>query len=212
MNSANAFSYAISGSYTDQQMAKHAEYINQSTSVFQQAGGWLAEQANRMLTGFNNFLNSRAWEMGKRLLNNHEGEYVGQFEIGYLGSLSALQGAQGYMRDYIMAHPEVMQDYLLENIEGYGGQFNPLCTGIKEENIFYRRAMNGLLNLEKGEDKTQLRHTHYYDSMGGGLSFRERVNVAKTWAAVDHHRAAKMFDITSPGGNKRKDYIEPSDL
>ena len=213
MNSANAFSYAISGSYTEAQMAKHAEYINQNASMFQQAGGWLAEQANRMLTGFNNFMNSRAWEMGKRLLNHQDGEYVGQFEIGYLGSLAAIQGARGYMRDYIMAHPGLMQDYLLENIEGYGGEFNVHCKGIKEDNLFYRRAMNGLLNMEKVEDKTQLRHTHYYDTIGGaGPSFRERVDVMKTWVAVDHHRAKGMFDMTSEAGNKRKDYIEPEDL
>lgn len=212
MNSANAFSYAISGSYTEDQMARHAQYVNQNTSVFQQAGGWLAEQANRMLTGFNNFLNSRAWEMGKRLLNNQDGEFVGQFEIGYLGSLHAQQNAQGFMRDYIMANPNVMQDYLAENIEGYGGNFSSLCTGVKEDNIFYRRAMNGLLNLEKADNKPQLRHTHYYDSLSGSLAFRPRVDIQKTWVATDHHRAKNMFDVTSPLGNKRKDYIEPEDL
>ncbi|MGB3945558.1 MAG: hypothetical protein WBK76_01845 [Candidatus Saccharimonadales bacterium] len=204
MNSANAFSYAVSGNYNESQMAKHAEYINQSAGAFQNAGGWLAEKANQMVNSFNTFLNSRAWEMGKRLLNNRDGEFVSRFEIGYLGSLNAQQNAQGFMRDYIMAIPEVMQGYLDGNLEGYGGEFSPLCTGVGEENIFYRRSMNGLLNIETVDDQVRLRHTHYHDSLGGELSFRERVDLQKTRSAAMYHLAETLFDVTSPEGNRRK--------
>lgn len=209
MNSANAFTYAISGSYTENQMNKYSDYVNQGAALFQQTGGWLAEQANRALDGFNTFLNSRAWEMSKRLLGKSDGDFVGRFDIGYLGSIDGLQGAQGYMRDYIMAHQGLMQDFLDERIEGYGGNVNPLCTGVADQNVFWRRAMNGLLNVQMVEDKPQLRHTHYSESLGGGLSFRERVDVQKTWAAIDHHRAKQMFDVTSESGKYYKDYVQP---
>lgn len=209
MNSANAFSYAISGSFTENQIAKYGDYVNQSASLLQGAGGWLAQQANKTLETFDKFVNSRAWEMGKRLLGTSDGDYVGRYEIGYLGSIEALQGAQGHMRDIIMAHPAMMQMYLDEEISGYGGDFSNWNTGVGADNLFYRRVMNGVLNLETVDDKAQLRHTHYFDTVGGQLSFRERVDSHKTWAAIDHHRAKKMFDLTSEEGAKLKSYVEP---
>lgn len=202
MNSANAFVYAVSGSYNEAQMKRHEAFINQSASMFQGAGGWLADQANKAMESFNLFLNSKAWELGKRLLGKVDGEYVSRYDIGYLGSVEALQQAQGYMRDYIMSHPGLMQDYLDEFVEGYGGEFHGLCKGVGADNLFYRRAMDGVLNLQTVDEKPQLRHTHYQESFGVGLSFRERVNVHKTYAAIDHHRAKGLFDITSPEGKK----------
>lgn len=210
MKSANAFSYAISGSFNENQIAKYGAYVNQSAAALQNAGGWLAQQANKTLDSFNTFVNSRAWEMGKRLLGQSDGDYVGRYEIGYLGSLEGLQGAQGHMRDIIMCHPGLQQMYLDEEISGYAGDFSNWNTGIKEENLFYRRMWNGVLNVETVDDKPTLRHTHYYDTVGGQLSFREIVNSHKTHAAIDHHMAKKMFDVTSEMGDKLKSYVEPA--
>ena len=204
MNSANAFSYAISGSFTEETINQYADYVNNTTAMLQNMGGWLGEQAKKTLSNFDNFLNSRAWEMSKRLLSTQDGEYVSRYSIGYLGSVSALQGAQGYMRDYIMAHPGLQQQYLDGEIEGYGGEFSHFCTGVGESNIFYRRSMNGILNLSEVDGKQHLRHTHYHDSLSGSLSFRERVDIHKTWTAIDHHRLTSAFDITSEAGNKLK--------
>jgi hypothetical protein len=212
MNSAHAFSYAVSGSYTENQMQKYAEYVNNSTQAFQQAGGWLAQQATNALEGFNNYMTSRAWEMGKRLLGKSDGDYVGRFEVGYLGSVAGLQGAQGFMRDYIMAHEGLHQDYLDDKISGYDGVFSPLNTGIGAENIFWRRAMNGLMHMETKDDVTRLKHAHYLESAGGGLSFRERVDVQKTWAAVGYHRTKGLFDITSETNKALKGAQPPADV
>lgn len=212
MSSAQGFSYAISGSFTDDAINKYAEYVNNTTSMLQNAGGWLGQQATKTLENFDNFLNSRAWEMSKRLLGKEDGEFVSRYAIGYLGSVNALQGAEGYMRDYIMAHPGIMRDYIAEEIEGYGGEFSHFCTGVAEENLFYRRAMNGLLNLQTVEDKVQLRHTQFTDTLGGKLPFRERVDIQKTWRAVDMHRAKNMFDVTSPKGAFLKSYVPPEEV
>jgi len=208
MNSADAFVYAMSGSYTENQMQHYANYVNQNNST-QGVSGWLAQQATKSLDNFNTFLTSRAWEMGARLAAQREGDFVGQFDIGYLGSINGLQGARGFMRDYIMAHAGLHQDYLDEKIEGYGGDFHSRCTGIAEENMFWRRAMNGVLNFTEKENVPQLRHAHYHESLGGGLSFRERNNIQKTWAAIDHHRAKQLFDITSPGNVELGKYVRP---
>lgn len=209
MNSANAFSYAISGSFTDEGINQYASYVNSTTAMLQNVGGWLGQQAAKTLETFDNFLNSRAWEMSKRLLGNQDGEFVSRYSIGYLGSVHAQQNAEGHMRDYIMAIPEVQQLYLDGEFSGYGGEFSAFCTGVGESNLFHRRAMHGLLNLTVVDEQPQLRHTHYHDTLGGKITFRERVDIDKTRRAALHHIAAGMFDITSPEGKYRASYVEP---
>jgi len=201
MNSAHAFTYAMSGSYTDTQMQRYSQYVHQSAAAFKGAGGWLARQADKALDSFNTFFNSRAWELSKRLTTQSEGDYVGQFDIGYLGTPTGLQGARGFMRDFIMAHPGMQQDYLDGKTEGYGGEFNKLCTGIGEANPFYRRARHGVLTFNTVDDKRVLKHAHYHECFGNALSFRSRNDLDKTYIAIDYHRAKGLFDIASPDNN-----------
>jgi len=206
MKSANAFSYAISGSHSDQSLSAYANYVGSTTALLQNAGGWLGDQAKKTLDSFTDFVSSRAWEMGKRLLNKEDGEYVSRFSIGYLGSLEAQQRADGVMRDMIMAIPEVMTLYEAGELDGYGGEFSHFCKGVGAENLLYRRAMNGVLDLKMVDEKPQLSHSHYHDSLAGALTFRERVDWGKTRAAAVHHLTTTMFDLTSSTGGYRKSY------
>ena len=206
MNRANAFSYAISGAMGEKQMQSYAQFVNLSHQNLVGVGSWLQSQAEKTMTSFNNFVNSRAWEMSSRLDKKHEGDYVSRYDIGYLGSLQGLQEAQGFMRNYIMANPDVMQLYLDEEISGFDGGFSDRCVGLAEENIFYRKAMNGVLHFRQTETGQQLHHSHYHET-GNDLSFRERVDIQRTWAASNHHLASTEFDITSVDGKKRKSFI-----
>lgn len=196
MNSAHAFTYAMSGSFTDQQMAENAAYVNQNVAALQGAGGWLASQATRLMDGFNNFLNSRGWELGKRLTDNAEGAYVGRFDIGYLGTVEAILGAQGLMTNYIMANPRHMQAFLDGEIEGYA-DLHSLCTGVGAANRYFRKARHGVLESENVDGKNILSHSHYHDSGDTPLPFRDIVAIDKTWVAADYHRAQGLFDIKS---------------
>lgn len=208
MNSADAFSYAISGAMGERQIQNYANFVNVAHSNLQGVGTWLQAQAEKTMNQFNQFVNSRAWELSSRLTKKDDGEFVPRYEVGYLGSVTGLQHAEGLMRNYIMANPTVMQMYLDEEIEAYGGGFNPRCTGIGEENIFYRKAMNGVLDFrELEEGKKQLHHAHYFEQ-GNALSFRERVDIQKTWRAAEHHLAATEFDITSATGQKRSPFLK----
>lgn len=204
MNSANAFSYAISGSFTEDQVSNYGNYVQRNVDMFKNIGGWLGEQANKTMDAFNDFVSSKAWEMSKRILGKSDGEYVSRYEIGYLGSVGGIQGAEGFMRDVIMAHPGMMQLYLDEEISGYGGDFSKWCTGIGADNLYYRRMWNGVLNLDHVDEKAVLSRTHFNDSVGGKLSFREKVNSHKTHRAIDHHLANTLFDLSSAEGAKRK--------
>lgn len=194
MNSAHAFAYAMSGSFTDQQMQQNAAYVNQNVAAVQSAGGWLAGQATKILDGFNNFLNSRAWEFSKRLLGDKDNQHVGRFEIGYLGSVDAILGAQGLMSNYIMANPRHMQAFLDGQIESYP-DLHAMCKGVGVTNPYYRKAMHGVLDLQQVDGKNTLIHSHFVDTGNDPLPFRDINNIHRTWAAADIHRAQGLFDI-----------------
>lgn len=208
MNSADAFSFSISGSHTEASINRYADYLNRANQALGRFGGWLGDQAARNMESFDNFLQSRAWEMGKRLLNKEDGEFVGRYSIGYLGSLGAQQNAEGYMRDIIMANPIVQQLYLDGELEGYGGEFSHFCAGIGKDNLIWRRMFDGVVNLTKEDEVNRLTRASYSDSAVGKYSYRDKVYAHKTHAASNHHIATTQFDITSSKGQKRTSFLD----
>lgn len=194
-NSAAFFSHSFSGALNENQINQYKDYLDSNTTTF---SGWLGEQAKIVSDNFNTFFTSKAWEFSKRFLKKNDGEYVSSFEIGYLGTISGIQNATGLMRNYIMAHEDVMALYVDKQISGYEGDFNAWCNGIGEDNLFWRQAMSGVLTTKKIDDVDYLAHSHYRDSVTGNLSFREKVDIHKTWNAVSHHLANKeLFEIIS---------------
>lgn len=208
MNSSDLFIFAAAGAQTENSMGVYQNYVNsQNQNIIGGLTGWLAEKAQKVQDNFSGFVNSRLWEYSARLLGEGNGEHVGRFEIGYLGTLNGIQGAEGLMQNYIMANPNVMKLYEEDIIEGYGGGFSPLCTGIGADNYFFRQANNGVTRKEEIEGVPHWMRSHYQDTIGEGLSFRDRVNIHKTWAAVDAHLASTYLDITSPLCKNRKDHV-----
>lgn len=202
MNSANAFAYACSGAMNESDVRNYAQYVQLNNERVSRLGGWFAEQAKKTFDRFNDFVDSRAWELSKRLSGNNYGDYVGRFEVGYLGSLEGQQNAEGFMRDYIMANPDVMKLFGDEVIEGYGGDFSKHCRGIGRDNPFYRKAMNGVVNLRKEGEVSKADISHFNDSALNGLPIRSIFDIQRTWHATRHHIAKNLFDPTSPD-NKR---------
>lgn len=205
MNAADAFSYSVSGSLNEDSVRRYADYVQVSYQNAKSLGGWLGTQAEKTLDRFNDFVSSRTWELGKRLLRGSDKEaYVGAFDIGYVGSLESQQSSAGFMRNYIMANPEVMQLYLDGVLDGYGGDVNHHCSGVGIQNTFYRKATDGVVLLNKENDVHVARHRHFNEAIGSGLSQRERIDIQRTWLATNHHLAKSLFDPTSPDGNERK--------
>ena len=208
MNSADAFSFSISGSHTESSISRYADYLNRANNALGRFRGWLGDQAARNMESFDNFLSSRAWEMGKRLLNKEDGEFVGRYSIGYLGSVNAQQNADGYMRDVIMANPIIQQLYLDGEVNGYDGDFSHFCSGIGADNLIWRRMFDGVVNLTKEEEVNRLSRVSYNDSAVGKYSYRDKVYAHKTHAASNHHIATTQFDITSSKGLKRTSFLD----
>lgn len=205
MDSTMAFGLACSGRVSEQTMSYYADFVHSSLEKFQGLQGWIGDQAKKSLEGFNNFVNSRAWEMSSRI--SRENEWVGRFDIGVMTSAEAQYNATGFMRDYIMSNPLVMQAYLDGSLFGYGGELCAYNTGVGEDNPYYRRATDGMLLYKEvdvdGQVEKQFYHKHFMDSISSDkLSFRNRYDIQRTWKASNRMLAEGLFDFTNPNGGK----------
>lgn len=200
LNVTSAFTRACSGSMTEGSAAAFNGYMNNFFSKYDNLTGWLADTFESVKEAHSDFMSSRMWEFSNRI-NGKDGQFVGRFEIGYLSEVQYQQQAQGFMRDYIMANPTMMELYQNEQVSGWDGDFSSLCTGVGTDNYFYNKAMDGKVHFqdsEKEEDRT-LTRTDYYSSRDelSHLSFSERVDIHRTWQATNMHVLKGLFDPTS---------------
>lgn len=196
MNVTSAFVRGSSGSMTDNSAGVLNNYMTSLYQRYENLTGWLGETLESVKDAHKNFMNSRMWEFSNRV-NGKDGQYVGRFEIGYLSEVQYQQQATGFMRDYIMANPVLMELYQNDRVSGYGGDFHELCTGLGRENYFYNRSIDGKVIFD-GEEQT-LNRTVYNSSRDTltHLTFSERVDIHRTWQATNLHIAKNLFDPTS---------------
>lgn len=196
LNATSAFTRAVSGSMTDASAGAYDKYMNGFYEKYQNLSGWLGDTLDSVKDAHKNFMESRMWEFSNRM-NGKDGQYVGRFDIGYLSEAKYQQQATGFMRDYIMANPLMMQLYLDERVSGYDGDFNNLCSGIGRDNYYYNKGMDGKVHFDKEENTlTRTNFTSSRDNMTH-LTFKERVDIHRTWQATNLHIAANLFDPTS---------------
>lgn len=196
MNVTAAFMRATSGSMTDNSAAVFDNYMGNMYQKYENLTGWLGDTLNSVKELHTNFMNSRIWEFSNRV-NGKDGQYVGRFEIGYLSEVRYQQQALGFMRDYIMANPELMALYQTEQISGYDGDFHNACAGIGRENYFYNRSIDGKVIFDKEENTlTRTTFSSSRDQLTH-LSIAERVGIHRTWQATNLHIAKNLFDPTS---------------
>lgn len=196
MNVTSAFVRGSSGSMTDNSAGVLNNYMTSLYQRYENLTGWLGETLESVKDAHKNFMNSRMWEFSNRV-NGKDGQYVGRFEIGYLSEVQYQQQATGFMRDYIMANPVLMELYQNDRVSGYGGDFHELCTGLGRENYFYNRSIDGKVIFD--EEEQTLNRTVYNSSRDTltHLTFSERVDIHRTWQATNLHIAKNLFDPTS---------------
>lgn len=196
MNVTAAFMRASSGSMTEASANVFNDYMNGMFQKYENLTGWLGETINTVKEQHATFMNSRMWEFSKRI-NGKDGTYVGRFDIGYLSEVKYQQQATGFMRDYIMANPLLMELYQAERVSGYDGDFSNLCSGIGRDNYYYNRGMDGKVVFDEEENTlTRTKYTSSRDDLTQ-LSFSERVNINRTWQATNLHIANGLFDPTN---------------
>jgi hypothetical protein len=187
---------ASSGSLSESSANAFDSYMTGVYQKYENLTGWLGETLNTVKQAHSNFMASRMWEFSNRI-NGKDGTFVGRFDIGYLSEVQYQQQATGFMRDYIMANPEMMELYQAERVSGYDGDFNQLCNGIGRDNYFYNRAMDGKVLFD--EEQNTLNRTSFTSSRDTltHLSFANRVDIHRTWQATNIHLAAGLFDPSS---------------
>lgn len=196
LNATSAFTRACSGSMTDNSAGAFNNFMTGFYEKYQNLSGWLGETLTTVKDAHKNFMDSRMWEFSNRV-NGKDGQYVGRFEIGYLSEVQYQRQATGFMRDYIMANPLLMGLYQDGRVDGYGGDFSDLCTGIGTDNYYYNRAMDGKVVFNEEENTlTRTAFNSSRDSLST-LTFSDRVDIHRTWQATNLHIAANLFDPTS---------------
>lgn len=190
LDAGSAFGYVSCGIPSETAMSNYSEHVNNTLNNFKKLGGWFERTANRVKEGHDRFINSRIWELGKRLNENHRNRFIGAFDIGYLNTIESQSEAQGLMRNYIMANPNVMTSYLDGKIEGYNGDFT--CSGVGSVNPFYRQAVNGIImKTEDGYERTNYILPSHYN-----LSFHDKINILSTWESSNRFLMKDIFTFT----------------
>lgn len=198
MNVTSAFSRGCGGALSSEAAQVYDNFIGNMLQKYDNLTGWLSETVDSVKKAHGNFMASKMWEFSNRI--GRSGHYVGRFEIGYLSEVEYQRQATGFMRNYILANPNVMALYDTEQISGYDGEFSGLCEGIGWDNHYYAKAMDGLVTKN---EQDQYLYTTYRTSLDEGkhLSPRERFDIQRTWLASDIH-IKNLFDPTSIiGGN-----------
>lgn len=198
INVTSAFSMGIAGGMSEHAAGVYNRFMGNMFEKYQNLSGWLSGAVDNAVQAHENFMNSRMWEFSKRIGN--DGHFVGRFEVGYLSEVQYQQQATGFMRNFILANPEMWALYDAERVSGYDGDFSDRCNGVGRDNYYYNKAMDGLVH--KVDD--HMLRTHFNSSVDNytHLSAMERINVQRTWSATNIHIAKNLFDPTSVTGDK----------
>lgn len=194
----SAFNRGCGGSLSSEAAQVYDSFMGNMLQKYDNLTGWLSETVDSVKKAHTNFMSSKMWEFSNRI--GRTGHYVGRFEIGYLSEVQFQQQATGFMRNYIMANPNMMALYETEQASGYDGDFSDLCSGIGHGNYYYDKAMDGIVTQNESD---QYLYRTYHNSMDEGthLSPRERFDIQRTWRATDHH-IKNLFDSSNiAGGN-----------
>lgn len=199
MSVTKAFTFGVCGSMSPQ-LAN--QFDNQMNDFFKSQGhlsGWLGEKLQQVKESHNHFMKSHMWEFS-RLNDMKEGQFVGRFEIGYLSEVQYQQQATGFMRDIIMANPNMGRLYDEGRVSGYDSEFK-LDMGIARDNYYYNKVQDGRVRLD--EERGDISLTHFISSRDSFLRYttKQRKDAYRTWRASDIHIGRGLDPSNILGGD-----------
>ena len=158
---------------------------------------------NTIQTSYN-FINDKLTQYG--LLNELQQNGVQALDNHYqeLHSFTDLQNANFTMQRWVMAHPQVRQLYIDQNLDGYSNSYeNVFGKNQGEQDYNYRRVMDGA--LESTDDRWV--YKHYLDDILPGdkdLDHYEKSIIRNTYDTIAHVLATCNFDFTNPSPEHTK--------
>lgn len=187
MSVSSAFNRTACGTISSQSAQGYDHFMRDYYASLQAKGGWVSEIVTQVLDEHTRFMNSRMWEFG-RLGRSDIGNYVGQYEIGYLRTLQAQQCAKGYMCSVIMANPMVSEYFDAGRINGFSNEtLHQFCTGQGEDNYFYRKITDSTLTASKDSFPTQYKRYISTRDKLTTLSENEREDALRTWRSTEYY-------------------------
>lgn len=173
-----------------------SNYLYQQMQNLPQAFNEFSERIYNAMSNSYNYVNDKLTQYG--ILNELRNSGLKIVDNYYeeLLTFQQLQNANLTMQRWVMAHPQIRQMYVDQNLDGYSGTYKNISgkdTG--EEDYNYRMVMDGA--VIPTEDGWVMKH--YIDDLQTGdreLNHFEKVKIRSTWEAMDWFLQTSNFDFT----------------
>ena len=175
-----------------------SNYLMQQMQNIQPAFNEFSNRIYQSIQNSYNFVNDKLTQYG--LYNQIKQSGVNVLDNYYeeLLSFQQLQNANFTMQRWVMAHPEIKQLYVNQDIDGYSETYkNVFDKGVGENDYNYRRVMDGVI-VSNDDDHWVVKH-HLEDLLYGDkeLDHTEKVKILTTYDAMDWLLGTCKFDFTS---------------
>jgi hypothetical protein len=160
--------------------ATASAFFDQARSMYQMISSNDAIQALRNLT----VKNDNAWDTNT---------------IHAISTIAGLQTAAPVMQRWIMAEPRLRQMYVNNEVDGFSETYTNLQgDNIGAKQFDWRQVNTGIVKFK--EDEAYF--TNYHEELYGNdeLSVSQRVDILRTWNAVNDALDAGEEDPSSPYG------------
>lgn len=173
-----------------------SNYLYQQMQAMPQAFNDFSQRVfNAMSTSYN-YINDKLTQYG--ILNKLQESGLVVIDNYYqeLLTFQQLQNANLTMQRWVMAHPQIKQMYVDQNLDGYSGSYvNISGKGVGEDDYNYRRVMDGA--VIPTEDGWVVKH--YLEDLQIGdqeLDHFKKTQIRNTWEAMDWFLETCNFDFT----------------
>lgn len=173
-----------------------SNYLYNQMQALPQAYNEFSERIHNVMTTSYNYVNDKLIKYGilNQLYNNGLRVIDNYYEE--LLTFQQLQNANLIMQRWVMAHPQIKQMYINQNLDGYSETYKNISGKITGENDYnYRLVMDGGL-VPTGDGWI---FKHYFEDLQIGdreLTHFEKVRIRNTWEAMDWFLSTSKFDFT----------------
>lgn len=173
-----------------------SNYLYNQMQALPQAFNEFSQRIHNAMTTSYNYINDKLTQYG--ILNQIQDNGLKIVDNYYeeLLTFQQLQNANLTMQRWVMAHPQIRQMYVDQNLDGYSGTYKNISgKDVGEKDYNYRMVMDGA--VIPTEDGWTMKH--YIDDLQIGdreLNHFEKVKIRSTWEAMDWFLATSNFDFT----------------
>jgi hypothetical protein len=158
---------------------------------------------NNILSSYN-YVNDKLTQYG--ILNEIQNSGINIVDNYYqeLLTFQQLQQANFTMQRWVMAHPQVREMYVKQDIDGYSETYkNVFGKDVGEADYNHRLVMDGVITST--DDHWVVKH-YIGDLLPGDreLTHMEKTTILNTWEAVNHMLRTSDFDFTCNSGQPVK--------